>query len=775
MTDSRNSQSEKLHQQRVELRGAEGDLGQSKDMFYQSHEWLEDAQRPLEFHQHDEPKSNMSLQQRESEQAKDPQLRSPLFERQKDPGESHGTYLNYGHKGRQPAEAPSHPQNNATMLQNGIQSPADHEARSSHVDSQGTMDRPRSSAQDDENTSKEPALGEKTPREGHTKSFARDAEDPTPQMNEKETDSKIPEEPSPGESVEAPAAEELKKGPPGGYDATQIPHRPPGYTLKFTIHKAVHLPISDIATLSCDPYVRLELKTGLPMRHKEDPPLMFRTRTIWRSTEPAWEQSWIVANVPSSGCRLKARLYDEDSNDKDDRLGNAHITIPNLYDRWEGLEYRPFKIMKRSGSWRAYAVRGLAVCLRRTAGMDGELYVSVECLGRTPDNEGGRAYTIGKQYWCKNYSPMLGRLVGSKEPDFVGFDNRHNRDHDRMTGENTSGQNNPPEGQEDHDEAPPDQHEDEKGRQRYNFQSNQMQLQGPVPPELYHRYVEFRPFVKSLFTGSGMRGLILNKALHAQHTKVYNFNKDTRYGVYDGPCSELTMKFLELAHFDIGGRIHTYVLTLDGLLRFTETGKEFSIDLLSKHTMHSDASIYIAYSGEFFIRRLKNKFAPAPLSQQAAEGDEAAQNNQSHPPDPVAGGPPSEPAPRDAAQYELIIDNDSGTYRPNAKLLPLLRQFLQHNFPGLKIVTLDCQKDEELMNKLKKEQRERRQKEGNQMVFTQISRSSSLSSDDDERLDDLAHQQDQDEANAQPKHQLAEAIGPFVNDHERTRKLLQKA
>lgn len=39
-------------------------------------------------------------------------------------------------------------------------------------------------------------------------------------------------------------------------------------------------------------------------------------------------------------------------------------------------------------------------------------------------------------------------------------------------------------------------------------------------------------------------------------------------------------------------------------MRFTETGKEFGIDLLSKHTMHSDLNVYVAFSGEFFIRRL---------------------------------------------------------------------------------------------------------------------------------------------------------------------------
>ena len=562
-------------------------------------------------------------------------------------------------------------------------------------------------------------------------------------LNEKQMDGEADEELPQQDQVRAPTQEELKKGPPGGYDATPIPHRPAGYTVKFTVHKAINLPISDIATMSCDPYCRLELKTGLPTRHKEDPPLMFRTRTIWRKTEPEWEQSWIVANVPASGFRMKIRVYDEDSNDKDDRLGNAHISASNLHGGWKGIEYQPHKIMKRAGSWRAYALRGLAVCFRRTSGMHGEVYLSAECLGRTPGDDGGRAYTIGLQYWCKNYSPLLGRLAGSKEPDDAEYRRQHNQDHDRMTGEETSKEGNDATSPTEDGDPAQKKQTDKKGRQRFNFQSNQMQLQGPVPPELYHRYVEFKPFVKSMFTGSGLRGIILNKAIHAQHTKVYNFNKDTRYGVFENPCSELTLKFLDLAHFDQGGRIYTYVITLDGLMRFTETGKEFSIDLLSKHTMHSDGSIYIAFSGEFFVRRSRSKTGSGKPSD--------TQNTET----PATKHEPSQ----NPSDYELIIDNDSGTYRPNAKLLPLLRQFMQHNLPGLKIVTLDCQNDEELMKRLKEERRERKKTDGNGMVFTQVSRSSSLSSSDDERLDELANRQTQDDSNRQPPHRLQEALG----------------
>lgn len=181
-------------------------------------------------------------------------------------------------------------------------------------------------------------------------------------------------------------------------------------------------------------------------------------------------------------------------------------------------------------------------------------------------------------------------------------------------------------------------------------------------------------------------------------------------------------------HYDKGGRIFTYVLTLDALWRFTETGKEFGIDMLSKHTMHSDVSIYIAFSGEFFVRRLEHPHRAPP---------EEGGNNVSHPPDEISGGPPSDDPPKDPSYYELVIDNDSGTYRPNADTLPLLKEFLRQNLPGIHVVTLDCQKDADKMAKMKQEQRERKQQEGGHIIYTQLSRSSSMSSSDEEALSAL--------------------------------------
>ena len=237
--------------------------------------------------------------------------------------------------------------------------------------------------------------------------------------------------------------------------------------------------------------------------------------------------------------------------------------------------------------------------------------------------------------------------------------------------------------------------------------------------------MEFKPFIAGMFNSRSPQGWLLNRALHGQHSKIYHYDRETEYGSFQGPCKELTLKFLDLVHFDKGGRIYTYVLTLDALWRFTETGKEFGIDLLSKHTMHSDVSIYIAFSGEFFIRRLKKPW-------------KAPEEQETHPPADIGNGPPDTEPPRDPAYYHLIIDNDSGTYRPNKDLLPLLKKYMERNLPGLKVSTLDCQGDAEKMGKMKNEQRERRNAEGANITYVQGDDSSSLSSEDLEDLDERA-------------------------------------
>ncbi|KAF9884114.1 hypothetical protein FE257_002286 [Aspergillus nanangensis] len=472
--------------------------------------------------------------------------------------------------------------------------------------------------------------------------------------------------------------------PAGGFDSTPYPHAPPGYTVKITFHRGINLPCGDFASFSSDPYVVAQLTTSLPQRHKEDPLLTFRTPTVRKNRDPVWGSEWIVANVPKSGFELKCCVFDEDAADHDDRLGNAYVHVNSIDENWPGYKERTFKVKKRAGSKRVYLFGNIASLASGRHDVGSHLMISVECLGKTPGDEGAQIYTIGPNYWFKHFSPLIGRLTGTK-------DEVQSQDGSQVT--------------------------------RYNFQAIQIQFKGPVPPQLYHRYVEFKPFVAGMFTSHSLRGRILNRALHHQHRRIYNFDRSTLNGQFDSPGTEFTQKFLEFVHNAQGGRIFTYVLTLDAQFRFTETGKEFGIDLLSKHTMHSNVSIYIAYSGEFFIRRRMRRH----------------QTSHSMTEIPVEEPVEETEVSNDPTDYELFIDNDSGTYRPNAHYLPLLKQFLSANLPGLHITTLDCVADAERMGTLKQEQRDFKRDQGFQMTFLQHTSSSSsfsISSSDEERLDE---------------------------------------
>ncbi|KAI9869598.1 MAG: hypothetical protein M1823_009016, partial [Watsoniomyces obsoletus] len=118
--------------------------------------------------------------------------------------------------------------------------------------------------------------------------------------------------------------------------------------------------------------------------------LRIRIPTIHRNTNPVWNTEWVVANVPASGFFLKCRLFDEDPADHDDRLGNVHVRVDSIADHWEGIREQKFKIKKRVGSKRAYLFRSCAALLSRDIEMSGDVVISVENLGRTQDEEGGR-------------------------------------------------------------------------------------------------------------------------------------------------------------------------------------------------------------------------------------------------------------------------------------------------------------------------------------------------------------------------------------------------
>ena len=97
--------------------------------------------------------------------------------------------------------------------------------------------------------------------------------------------------------------------------------------------------------------------------------------------------------------------------------------------------------------------------------------------------------------------------------------------------------------------------------------------------------------------------------------------------------------------------IYTYIID-DNTWRFSETDAQFFADFASKHALLANGSEYVRYAGEFHARP---KYGWNDCND----------------------------------EWELVLDNGSGTYAPNVDLLNNLKELLLFNFPGLNIITYD--------------------------------------------------------------------------------------
>lgn len=106
--------------------------------------------------------------------------------------------------------------------------------------------------------------------------------------------------------------------------------------------------------------------------------------------------------------------------------------------------------------------------------------------------------------------------------------------------------------------------------------------------------------------------------------------------------------------------VYTYIISSeDDSFRFSETGAAFFVDFASKHALHANCYETVRYSGEFHPR-------------------------------PEGGWDKfSDDTPDESVNWELVIDNNSGTYAPDKNLLPKVKGLLEYNFPGFAIFALD--------------------------------------------------------------------------------------
>ena len=185
------------------------------------------------------------------------------------------------------------------------------------------------------------------------------------------------------------------------------------------------------------------------------------------------------------------------------------------------------------------------------------------------------------------------------------------------------------------------------------------------------------PAAQKIF--SGPASIAVRSGIQAGHRMLYARTSSNGFGVIEDksgilqllhggsgpPVNNSTVPPSEFAH-RVKPAVYTYIISSDDdSFRFSETGAAFFVDFASKHALHSNCAERVRYSGEFHPR-------------------------------PKGGWDNfSDSTPDDAVDWELVIDNNSGTYAPDKGMLPALKSLLEYNFSGFGVFAMD-HGDEEL-------------------------------------------------------------------------------
>ncbi|KAF9228957.1 hypothetical protein BS17DRAFT_772815 [Gyrodon lividus] len=167
----------------------------------------------------------------------------------------------------------------------------------------------------------------------------------------------------------------------------------------------------------------------------------------------------------------------------------------------------------------------------------------------------------------------------------------------------------------------------------------------------------------------GPTSLAVRSGIQAGHRMLYARTVTNGFGVirttedvfnllHGGAHRSSTDGTVSYAH-RIKPAVYTYIISIDDeSLRFSETGAAFFVDFVSKHALHSNCAETVRYSGEFH---------PRPVGGWENFSDDRQDNE---------------------VDWELVIDNNSGTYSPDPKLLPKVKEIMEFNFFGFKVVAL---------------------------------------------------------------------------------------
>jgi hypothetical protein len=155
-------------------------------------------------------------------------------------------------------------------------------------------------------------------------------------------------------------------------------------------------------------------------------------------------------------------------------------------------------------------------------------------------------------------------------------------------------------------------------------------------------------------------------------------------------------------------RYFTWALTMRGAMCFGETGAAALADVLSKHALHSGVARRVRSAGEFCVlpreelRRLLEEAGGEEEEEEEEGGDggdggrgmwdydddeEAEAGRGGGAEDEGEGG---EKQHKQHQQLVLVLDNNSGTYRPPIATVRLTARVLRAQLPGLRVAVVDA-------------------------------------------------------------------------------------
>ncbi|KAG8914139.1 hypothetical protein FRC00_000785 [Tulasnella sp. 408] len=167
------------------------------------------------------------------------------------------------------------------------------------------------------------------------------------------------------------------------------------------------------------------------------------------------------------------------------------------------------------------------------------------------------------------------------------------------------------------------------------------------------------PAAKKIFSHSPV-GASIRGSIHGGHKLLYARTTANAFGILTNAKDVINLFKDEVRQNRIKPAMYTYIIN-DDTWRFSETGAAFFVDFASKHALHANCATQVRYSGEFHWR---------PMVPGGWAGYNEEMNDES-------------------VEWELVIDNNSGTYAPDKNMLPVLKRVLEHNFTGLQVAVYD--------------------------------------------------------------------------------------